>query len=122
MKSTKTRKKPRNQFEKDLDKQIAKSGIEYEYEGIKLSYTIEGNYTPDWSLKNGIIIEAKGFFRAEAMRKMVAVKKAHPHLDIRFVFYSKDGKLTKKLKQYIKFADKYGFPYAIGSIPEEWLR
>ncbi len=61
-----------------------------------------------------MIIEAKGHFRPEAMRKMVAVKRQHPLLDIRIVFYSKN-------KRYTKWAEKYGFPYAIGDIPDEWL-
>lgn len=45
---------------------------------------------------------------------MVAVKRQHPDLDIRIVFYS------KKLKD-IKWAERHGFPYAIDEIPKEWL-
>ena len=45
---------------------------------------------------------------------MAAVKKQHPDLDIRMVFYSRS-------KTNIRWAEKYGFPYAIGKIPEEWL-
>lgn len=81
---------------------------------------IEGNYIPDFILSNRnytskkIYIEAKGHFRPEAKRKMVAVKKLHPDLDIRFVFYS------RKVSD-IRFAEKYGFKYSIGSIPEEWV-
>ena len=112
----KKKKKPRNKFEQRLDAQLENSGVSYEYESLKLPYTIEGTYNPDWHIKhNDIIIEGKGHFRPEAMRKMVAVKKMHPHLDIRIVFYSAN-------KKYIKWANKYGFPYAIGSIPEEWLK
>lgn len=81
---------------------------------------IEGNYIPDFILSSRnysgkkIYIEAKGHFRPEAKRKMVAVKKLHPDLDIRFVFYS------RKVSD-IRFAEKHGFKYAIGSIPEEWV-
>lgn len=81
---------------------------------------IHGNYIPDFILSRKdftgkkIYIEAKGHFRPEAKRKMVAVKKLHPDLDIRFVFYS------RKVSD-IRFAEKHGFPYAIGSIPEEWV-
>jgi hypothetical protein len=61
-----------------------------------------------------IYIEAKGHFRPEAKRKMVAVKKLHPAMDIRIVFYS------FKTKD-IRWAEKNGFPYSIGKIPEDWL-
>lgn len=59
-------------------------------------------------------IETKGHFRVEAKRKMAAVKKLHPHLDIRIVFYK------RKLAD-IRWAEKHGFPWAIGTIPEEWM-
>ena len=108
-------KTPRNKFEHKLFKQLKDSKVKFGYETEKLPYIIYGTYNPDFFLaKNKIYIEAKGHFRPEAMRKMVAVKQAHPELDIRIVFYSSN-------KKYIKWATKYGFPYAIGNIPKEWL-
>ena len=44
-----------------------------------------------------MIIEAKGFFKPSDRRKMLAVKEAHPHLDIRFVFM-RDNTLSKNSK------------------------
>jgi hypothetical protein len=61
-----------------------------------------------------IYIEAKGYFRPEAKRKMVAVKRQHPELDIRLIFYSAS-------KANVRFAERYGFKYSVGEIPEEWL-
>lgn len=111
----------RNKFEKELLKFLKrKKKIKVEYETEKIPYVINGNYIPDFILSNAdytgkkIYIEAKGHFRPEAKRKMVAVKKLHPELDIRFVFYS------RKVSD-IKFAEKHGFPYAIGKIPSEWM-
>lgn len=81
-------------------------------------YTYSGHYTPDFVLttKLGkIYIEAKGYFRPEDKRKIVAVKRCNPHLDIRLVFYSHN-------KTNVRWAEKYGFPYAIQDIPKEWLR
>jgi anaerobic ribonucleoside-triphosphate reductase len=46
---------------------------------------------------------------------MVAVKKLHPTLDIRIIFYSKRAK-------DIRWAEKYGFPWAIEKIPADWLK
>lgn len=111
-------KRTRNAFEKGLEKQLKKAKVKYEYETERIPYSILGNYIPDFIISLGehkIYVEAKGYFRIDAKRKMIAVKKQHPELDIRFVFYSKK-------KSDIKFAEKYGFPYAIGEIPKEWLR
>jgi hypothetical protein len=45
---------------------------------------------------------------------MVAVKHLHPELDIRIVFYA-------LVKQNIKWAERHGFKWAVGTIPKEWL-
>jgi predicted nuclease of restriction endonuclease-like RecB superfamily len=111
-------KKTRNKFETVIHKQLKKKKkVSLSYETAKIPYTIHGNYIPDFVLTGKdrtIYIETKGHFRPEAKRKMVAVKKQHPHLDIRIIFYS------KKLKD-IRWAERYGFPYAIGDVPQEWM-
>src|SRR6267154_3185218 len=110
-------RKPRNAFERRIDSQLFKSNLKYEYETKNIPYVLAGHYTPDFIIDTPtgrILVECKGYFRPEAKRKMVAVKKQHPELDIRILFYS--------LKvQYIKWAEKNGFRYAIGKIPKEWL-
>jgi predicted nuclease of restriction endonuclease-like RecB superfamily len=108
--------KTRNKFETKLVKQAQGSSFKVEYESERIPYVIEGKYIPDIIIHSTpkIYIEAKGHFRPEAKRKMVAVKKLHPDLDIRLVFYSYN-------KKYVRWADKHGFPYAIGNIPDEWL-
>lgn len=45
---------------------------------------------------------------------MVAVKKLNPHLDIRILFYAHKP-------QYIKWAERNGFRWAVETIPKEWL-
>lgn len=110
-------KKTRNKFETKILKSLQKSKHKVEYESEKLPYTLYGNYIPDYILftpTGKLYIEAKGHFRPEAKRKMVAVKKQHPELDIRIVFYKYNG-------VYVRWANKHGFPYAIGDIPDEWL-
>lgn len=105
----------RNNFEKSGYSFLKKKKVKFEYEGIKLPYILKGTYNPDFFLKDlNRIIEFKGQFRPEDKRKMVAVKQQYPDLDIRIVFYSFN-------KKYIKWCEKYGFPYAIKDIPEEWL-
>ena len=79
---------PRNRFEKSGYDFLKKKKVRFVYEGLKLPYLIEGTYNPDYLLQDlNRIIEFKGHFRPYDKRKMVAVKKMHPDLDIRFVFY-----------------------------------
>lgn len=102
-------------------------GADIEYETEKLSYSIPSNYVPDFiiTFKDGtkIYIECKGYFKYSDREKMLAVKRDHPDLDIRFLFYgdspSKLGKGSKTKPS--EWADKHGFPWAVGEIPKEWF-
>lgn len=110
-------KKTRNNFEKRIEKALKKAKVSFKYEAEKIPYVIAGHYIPDFILttKSGkIYLETKGHFRPEAKRKMAAVKKQHPEIDLRILFYS------RKLKD-IKWAEKNGIKYAISELPEEWL-
>lgn len=115
----------RNAFEKKVERQLKRQKAKYKYEAERIPYVIAGHYVPDFILftKSGkIYLETKGYFRPEAKRKMVAVKKCNPQLDIRFIFYCKDLKYhPKSLKQSIKWAEKCGFKYALDTIPKEWF-
>lgn len=111
----------RSGFERTLAAQLKKLGLSFEYEPVKLPFVIERTYCPDFKVGD-IYIEAKGLLDQDTRSKMVAVKKAHPHLDIRFVFMRAENKLSKNSKQtYGTWADKHGFPWADGSIPESWF-
>lgn len=114
----KQKRKPRNLFELLVEKQIKRAKLKYSYESAKIPYLLAGHYIPDFIFEapNGLIyVECKGYFRPEDKRKLRAVKKQHPELDIRLLFYS------KKLKD-IKWCEKNGFRYAIDTIPAEWFR
>lgn len=111
------KRKTRNKFEQRILDQLKRSKVRHSYESEKIPYVIEGNYIPDFILEiegRKIYLETKGHFRPEAKRKMVAVKRQNPELDIRIIFYS-------ARKPYIRWAEKHGFKYAFHSIPEEWL-
>lgn len=108
----------KNEFEKKLYRQLKKSKVSFKYESEKIPYILARHYIPDFVLvlpSGKIYIEAKGYLRPEHRAKMVAIKKLHPAMDIRIIFYSFN-------KKYIKWAEKYNFPYAIGTIPGEWLK
>ena len=86
----------------------------YLYEKVKIEWEdlAYRTYTPDFILNNGIIIETKGRFLAVDRRKHLAIKKQHPHLDIRFVFTNSRSKLRKGAKSnYAEWCIKYGFRY-----------
>ena len=107
----------RNKFEKRIYDTLKKKKIKFKYESERIPYLIAGHYVPDFILhtRSGkLYIETKGYFRPEAKRRMAAVKKLNPKLDIRILFYSFS-------KSSIKWCEKYNFPYAIGDIPEDWL-
>lgn len=110
-------KSPRNKFEIKLHRQLKKAKVPFKYESEKIAYYFTGHYIPDFviDLDGGkVYVEAKGYFRPEHKRKMVAVKKLHPAMDIRIVFYA-------FRKKDIAWAERHGFPWAISTIPTEWI-
>ena len=110
-------KKTKNKFEARIYRQLKKAKVQFKYESEKIPYVFSGHYIPDFILvtpSGKLYVETKGYLRPEHKRKMVAVKKCNPHLDIRILFYS------RKIKD-IKWAERNGFVYAFETIPKEWL-
>jgi len=97
--------------------------VKYTYEDRKVPYQLQCNYIPDFHLINGVFLEVKGRLTSEDRRKMIAVKKCNPELDIRFVFQAPFNKIYKGSKTtYAKWAERNGFPWcSYQSIPIEWL-
>lgn len=117
MKTKQKKTKTRNKFETRISKELIACGVNVKYESEKIPYLIAGHYIPDFVIKTKtgkIYIETKGHFRPEAKRKMVAVRKLNPTLDIRILFY-------KHSKANEKWCAKHGFHYAFDTIPESWL-
>lgn len=111
--------KYRSKFESQVAKSIPRrKNVKVSYETHSISYSIPRIYNPDFTvvLPSGkcFYIEVKGWFRNEDKVKMRCVKECNPTLDIRFVFPNKN-------KKDIRWCERYGFPYAIGSVPGEWL-
>lgn len=94
------------------------------YENAKLMYTLTKNYFPDWQLPNGRFLEGKGRFTSADRTKMLAVKSAHPDVDIRIVFMNPNVKLSKISKTtYGAWATKNGFIWCHGpKVPKSWFR
>lgn len=112
-------------YRSGLEERVAKlfdiNKIPYTYESKKYKYVIESNYTPDFFVGE-TVYEAKGFFKPEQRRKMLAVKKQHPELDIRMIF-QRNNTLSKSSKTtYGDWCDKHGFPWCVFPlIPKEWF-
>jgi hypothetical protein len=118
----KVKAKLRSGLEDRIAAQLVEAGVSYEYEKLKVPYSIPHTYNPDFILGNGIIVESKGLFSSDDRTKHLAVKKQHPHLDVRFVFSRSASPLYKGSKStYATWCEKHGFPYADKLIPQEWL-
>lgn len=110
-------KKTKNKFEQLTFNQLKKAKVNFKYESERIPYILARHYIPDFVLftvSGKIYIECKGYLRPEHRAKMVAVKKLHPTLDLRILFYASN-------KKYIKWAEKHRIPWAVGTVPKEWL-
>jgi G:T-mismatch repair DNA endonuclease (very short patch repair protein) len=122
-----TKKKKTSKYRSGLEERVADLldglGITYKYESEKLSYTIEHNYTPDFVLPNYTYLETKGYWDAADRRKVLAVKKANPEIDLRMVFQSPYNTISKKSKTtYAKWCEKHDIPWtSFHNIPLDWL-
>ena len=113
----------RSKLEERVATLLEQLGISYEYETEKLSYTIEHTYTPDFVLPNYIYLETKGYWDAADRRKVLAVKRDNPDVDLRMVFQSPYNTISKKSKTtYAKWCEKHDIPWtAYHEIPLDWL-
>jgi len=113
----KKKKKPkyRNKFERKISRQLQR--VPFKYESEKVPYVLCCHYIPDFIVSTPLgklYIECKGYLRNTDKRKLAAVRKQHPELDIRIVFYA-------STRTSIKWAEKTGIRYAVGMVPKEWL-
>lgn len=113
----------RSKLEEKVAQLLNELGVSFEYESTKVPYILQCNYTPDFLLPNGVYLETKGHLTPEDRRKMLAVKKANPDLDVRFVFQAPYNKIEKRSKTtYAAWCEKNNFKWcAYHSIPIEWL-
>lgn len=100
-------------------------GESFGYESRKVRFTEPAkirHYTPDFFLKNGIIVETKGMFNSGDRKKHLLVRDQNPDLEIRFVFSNPKAKIYKGSKTTnAMWCEKYGFKWAAKLIPDEWL-
>ena len=120
---TKKTSKYRSKLEERVADLLDELKITYEYESSKVPYTIQHHYCPDFILPNHVHLETKGYWDAKDRRKILAVKKDNPDLDLRMVFQSPYNKISKSSKTtYDKWCERHSIPLCtFHSIPLEWL-
>lgn len=128
----------RSGLERDISKYLKKKSIPFTYEEEHLNYILPATthrYTPDFKIttKSGkqIFIEAKGKWDYNDRYKHAYIRRAHPDIDIRFVFSNPNQKIRKGSKT--TYADICNgkatrgplkgliWKYAKGTIPSSWL-
>jgi len=123
----KLKNKRPDKFRSGLEEKVANLleglGVSYEYESKRIPYTIQHHYCPDFILPNHVLLETKGYWDAADRRKIKAVKKDNPELDLRMVFQSPFNTISKKSKTtYAMWCEKHDIPWtSFHNIPLEWL-
>ena len=121
-----TRKKSLVTFRSGLEQRIAdnlaKRKCEYEYEPMSVAYFVEYKYKPDFVLPNGVIVEAKGYFRYKEQRMHRSIKEQHPELDIRFVFSNVNSRVQGSRLTCANWCKKHNFLYSEEIVPHEWTK
>ncbi len=116
----------RSGLEEALAAQLQAAGVSYTYESFKIPFVEPAhkrNYTPDFQLPNGIVIETKGRFLTADRQKHLMVRAQHPEYDIRFVFSSSRTKISKRSPtSYADWCTKNNFLYADKTAPVAWLK
>ena len=113
----------RSKLEENVASLLEGLGVSYEYEPERLSYTIEHNYTPDFVLPNYVYLETKGYWDPADRRKVLAVKRDNPDVDLRMVFQAPYNTISKKSKTtYAMWCEKHAIPWtSYHNIPLDWL-
>ena len=121
---TATTSKYRSGLEEQVADLLTNLGITYEYETTKIDYIISHVYTPDFVLPNKhVLLECKGYWDSKDRRKIKAVLKQNPDLDLRMIFQAPYNRISKKSKTtYAKWCEKHNIPWThFHDIPLEWL-
>ena len=98
-------------------------GVTYEYESTKVPYTIQHNDHPDFIIPNNVYLETKGYWDPKDRRKVLAVKRDNPKLDLRMVFQAPYNKISKSSKTtYAQWCERHDIPWtSFHNIPLDWL-
>lgn len=113
----------RSRLEERVARWLTLNGHSFEYETKAVLYELECTYKPDFILPNGVILEAKGWWPPADRRKILAVVRQNPDIDLRMVFQSPNTTLSKDSKTtYADWCDKHEIKWCkADSIPDPWF-
>ena len=115
----------RSKFEAAVAQDLLNRGVEFGYEAERLAYEVPRIYVVDFTIlrPRHLRIEVKGYFPPEDRRRLVELKRKHPDLDLRLVFQRAKTRISKArgASTYAQWAERNGFPWAEGRVPEEWI-
>lgn len=98
----------RNKFEKAVSATLTP---DWQYEKVKLTYTLECTYLPDWT-RDGELLEAKGYLDSADRRKLKAIRQQYPDLKMTIVFQNPNRKISKQSKtSYSDWCDRVGIAW-----------
>lgn len=102
----------RSMFEVRFSALCKQNRLTFTYETKTVEYQHKPQkYTPDFSKKE-IHLECKGVLDKESRKKLLAVKRCNPDLDLRLVFEKPNNKLYKGAQwKYWEWAEKKGFKW-----------
>lgn len=107
-------------------KHMEKLGADFDFEKFHIKYVVpsrSATYTPDFILRNGVIVECKGIFETEDRRKHLLIREQYPEADIRLVFSNSNSKIYKgSPTSYANWCTKHGIQFADKLIPLSWLK
>lgn len=99
----------RSGLEEKIATDLERAGHEVQFETLKIPFiqpVKPRHYTPDFPLRNGIVVETKGRFMTDDRVKHKLIKDQHPDLDIRFPpFWSSGGVVTPKKARAVQRKD-----------------
>lgn len=109
----KTKRTSKNIYRSGLESTFATKtkGMGFVFEPERMPYTVHRKYVPDF-VKDNILIECKGFFRAGDVLKYKSVKKSYPDKELIFVLSDPYKKVRKGSKLNMgQWCFKEGFAY-----------
>ena len=94
----------------------------WEYEPIRVPYTMDKHYIPDFVNQDGDFIECKGRLdpRSHDVQKYIALRKCYPEQRIIFVWSHPHNKIRKGAKMTnAQWCEKHGFEWTTPDAIEE---
>lgn len=124
-KATKSTSTKRSGYEDKVAENLELNNLDFGYEDVTVEYVTKRKYKVDFSFKNGILLESKGYFKSSDRTKHLRIKEQNPDLDIRFLFQADNWLTSKKSSRYSDWCKRHGFKYHVsptGEIPKEWIK